>query len=185
MVTRRTAIGAGLAFASMACTAGFGASGSASRRRPVVRSIDALLIDETIELPSALAAFLDASRRALAVVGIQLDAAGYAGLMRVLHKGHTLVGISCGATLFCVERIAWDHGFRLTRRSERCVSDPGDDAWRQDVAGFLSSALPPAASPSPLARAYRPSRADGTLHAWVMQKSASPQFRQGRREVWP
>ena len=53
------------------------------------------------------------------VVEVRLDAAGQAGLMRVLDKSHGIVGISSGATLFCLERIAWDHGFRLTGRSQR------------------------------------------------------------------
>jgi hypothetical protein len=51
------------------------------------------------------------------------------------------------------------------------------------LAAFLSAAHPPTASPLPLARAYRPSRADGTLHAWVMQKSTRPQPGQAPREV--
>lgn len=123
-------------------------------------------------MPRQMAAFIKASSRTLPVVGIQLDAAAHAGLMRVLDKSQAIVGISSGATLFCVERIAWDHGFRLTERSQQCADDLTDDAFRRDVAAFLSRSHAPAASPSPLARAYRPSRADGTLHAWVMQKSA-------------
>jgi hypothetical protein len=181
MVTRRTVVGAGLAFASVAC-AGFGAYGPTARPRREARSIDALLIDESLEMPRQMAAFIDASTRALPIVGIQLDAAGEAALRRVLDKSHAIVGISSGATLFCLERIAWDHGFRLTRRSQHFASDPGDDAWRQDVAAYLSGTHTPAASPSALARAYRPSRADGILHASVMQKSSS-QFRQQRRAV--
>jgi hypothetical protein len=130
-----------------------------------------------------MAAFIKATRRTLPVVEIQLDAAAQPGLRRLLDTSHAIVGLSSGATLFCLERIAWDHGFRLTGRSQRCAIDPGDDASRQDVAAFLSGAHPPATSPSLLGRAYRPSRADGMLHAWVMQKTASPQLRQGRREV--
>jgi hypothetical protein len=122
-------------------------------------------------MPRQVAAFIQASRRTLPVVGIQLDAAAHAGLLRVLDQSRAMVGISSGATLFCLERIAWDHGFRLTGRSERRASDPGDDTWRQDVASYLSGAHPPTAGPSPFARTYRPSRVDGTLHAWVMRKS--------------
>jgi hypothetical protein len=183
MLRRRTVLGAGLAFAAVACTAGFGAYGPTARRRREARSIDALLIDGSIEMPRQMAALIKASRRTLPVVGIQLDAAAQVGLNRVLDKSHAIVGISSGATLFCLERIAWDHGFRLTGRSQRCAGDPGDDACWQDVAAFLSGAHPPATSPAPLARAYRPTRADGTLHAWVMQKSTRPQLHQGPREV--
>ena len=171
MLTRRTVLGAGLAFVAVACAAGFGAYGPNARRRREARAIDSLLFDETIEMPSQMAAFIKASRRTLPVVGIRLDAAAHLGLMRVLDKSQAIIGISSGATLFCLERVAWDHGFRLTGRSQRCASDLGDNACQQDVAAFLNGTHPSAASPSRLARAYRPSRADGTLHAWVMQKS--------------
>ena len=183
MLTRRTVVGAGLVFASVACSAGFGACGPTSRRHREARSIDALLIDQGLEMPRQMAAFINATRHRLPVLEIQLDAAAQPGLRRVLDTSHAIVGLSSGATLFCLERIAWDHGFRLTARTQRCAGDPGDDACRQDMAAFLSGAHPPAASPALLARAYRPSRADAMLHAWVMQKSARPQFRQGRREV--
>jgi hypothetical protein len=182
MVTRRTAIGAGLAFAAVACSAAVGAYAPTTRHRRDARSIDALLIDQSVEMSRPMAAFIEANRRALPVVGVQLDAPGQVGLMRVLDKSQAIVGVSSGATLFCLERIAWDHGFRLTARSERCAGDPGDDACRQDVAAYLAGAQPLAASFTPPARAYRPSRADGMLHAWVMQKS-SPQFRLSFREI--
>jgi hypothetical protein len=128
-----------------------------------------------------MAAFVEANGQVLPVVEIQLDAPGQLGLMRVLDKSRIIVGVSSGATLFCLERIAWDHGFRLTARSER-AGESGDDACLQDVAGYLAGAQPVAASSTPLVRAYRPSRADGMLHAWVMQKSSAP-FRQSRREI--
>jgi hypothetical protein len=183
MLTRRTVVGAGLVIASVACTAGFGACGPTARRHRRAPPIDALLIDDSLEMPRQMASFIKATRQTLPVLEIQLDAAAQPGLRRVLDTSHAIVGISSGATLFCLERIAWDHGFRLTGRTQRCAGNPGDDACRQDVAAFLSGAHPPAASPALLARAYRPSRADAMLHAWVMQKSGRPQLRQGRREV--
>ena len=183
MVTRRTAVGAGLAFASVACTVSFGAYGATARRPRETRSIDALFIDETIEIPRQMAALIKAGRRVSPVVGIRLDAAAQAGLARVLDNSHAIAGVSSGATLFCLERIAWDYGFRLTARSQWRASDVRSAACRQGVATFLSGAHPPAASPSPLVRAYRPSRADGTLHAWVMQKSSRPDLGQDRREA--
>lgn len=183
MVTRRAAIGTGLAFASVASAAVFSAYRPTVRRRREARLIDALLIDETIDTPRQMAALVNVGDRTLPVVGIQLDAPGQAELMRVLDRSHAVVGISSGATLFCLERIAWDHGYRLTGRSQRCASDPSDDAFQQDVTALLSGSPPPAASASALARAYRPSRADGMLHAWIMQKSASSRIRQRRREA--
>ncbi len=47
---------------------------------PEARSIDALLIDESIEMPRQMAAFIRASGWELPVVAIQLDAAAQAGL---------------------------------------------------------------------------------------------------------
>ncbi|MBB4199846.1 hypothetical protein GGD83_003670 [Rhodoblastus sphagnicola] len=126
-----------------------------------------------------MAAFIESAARTLPVVGLQLDAAAYAKLIGVLGKSRAIVGISSGATLFCLERMAWDHGFRLTQRTDHCAGD----ACLEDVAAILSGARALAASPLILVRTYRPSRADGMLHAWVMQKSASLPIRQGRREV--
>lgn len=180
MITRRTIVGAGLAFTAVASTAGFGMT---ARRRDA-GSIDALLIDQNIEMPRPIAALLNTRRRTLPVVGIHLDAAAQAKLMRVLAESQTIAGLSSGATLFCLERMGWDHGFRLTGRSEHCtsspnVSGPSLDTCRQELTALLSGA----AHPSALARAYRPSRADGMLHLWVMQKSGRPQFHQRLREV--
>jgi hypothetical protein len=119
-----------------------------------------------------MAGFIEASRRKVAVIGVRLDAAAHAGLKGVLDSSHAIVGISSGATLFCLERIAWDHGFRLTGRSGRSAAKPAIDALQRDVLAFMGGVQLPAAGPSPAARAYRPSRIDGMLHAWVMHKSA-------------
>jgi hypothetical protein len=183
MMTRRTVLGAGLAFTAAACTTAFGADDPSAHRGREARSIDALLIDETIEMPRRMSTYIGAARQSLPVVGIQLDAASHAGLMGVLNKSQAIVGISSGATLFCLERIAWDHGFRLTERSQRCAGDPGEDTSWRDVAGLLSGVNPLVASRSPDVRTYRPSRADGTLHVWAMLKHAGPQLDHGRQDV--
>lgn len=175
MITRRLVLGTGLAFASVAAT-GFGATAQAAPGGANQRPIDALLVDETIAISPQMAAFVEASRRNLNVVGIKLDAGGQAGLMRVLSQSRAIVGVTSGATLFCLERMAWDRGFRLTGRSQQCSGGAGEEACRQDVAAFLSGMQPVAAAQS---RTYRPSRADGTLHAWVMHKSARNQRREG------
>jgi len=182
MMTRRTAVGAGLAFTAAVCTAGFGAYDPTARRRGEVLAIDALLIDESIAMPRRMLTFIEANKRVLPIVGIGLDAAAQAGLRRLFGQSHAIAGLSSGATLFCLERIAWDHGFRLTERSGQCARDPSDHTCRRELAAFLGGAYLSAASPSPVARAYRPSRADGMLHAWVMQKSG-PQFRRSRQEA--
>jgi hypothetical protein len=170
MVTRRIVLGAGMAFTSLACAAGFGAYTPTAQHRRNAQAIDALLIDEGIEMPREIAVLITASKLKFPIVAVQLDAATHARLVRVLKCSRVIAGISSGATLFCLERIAWDHGFRLTGRTQQCASDPNQQA-QQDVAAFLGGTLP-AANPSILVQAYRPSRADATLHAWVMQKSA-------------
>jgi hypothetical protein len=130
-----------------------------------------------------MAAFLKTSRLALPVVGIQLDAAGHAGLMRVLDKTRALIGISSGATLFCLERVGWDHGFRLTARKQQFFSELDSVAAQQDFTAFMGGAHSAATTPSALTRAYRPSRTDETLHLWVMRKPVRPQIRQDLEEV--
>lgn len=183
MLTRRTVLGAGAALTAVACTASFAAYGASARYRRDARSIDALLVDETVEMPRRMAEIVNATSRTLPVVRVRLDAAAHAGMMRVLDTSHTLIGLSSGATLFCLERLGWDHGFRLTERSQWCASDLDDDACRLDVAAFFRRTHSPAASAALRVHAYRPSRADGALHAWVMQRSARPQVRRDRVEV--
>jgi hypothetical protein len=182
MMTRRSAIGSGVACALVACASSFGANAAiASQRRPP-RSIDALLIDDDIALPRPMAAFVETNRRNLPVVAIQLDARGQAVLTRILDASRTLVGLSSGATLFCVERIAWDHGYRMVARRQRCAAGPDADACCQDMSAYVSGAQAFAASADISAGDYRPSRADGTLHSWLMQKSR-PQYIRNRRET--
>jgi len=181
MITRRTALGAGLALTAVAGTAGFSAYATAASGDGAV--IDALLIDETMDMPGPVAVLIEARPRTVPTIGISLEADAHARLMQVLGSSRSIAGISSGATLFCVERLGWDHGFRLTARHEQRVGDPIGGAFREDAAAFLAGSSASAASSPALVRAYRPSRADGVLHAWVMQKSDRPQFRQNRGEA--
>jgi hypothetical protein len=167
----------------MACSAVIVAEGTPSPRRREACAIDALLIDETIVMPRPLTAYAQRGARSLPVIGIQLDAAGYAAMIRVLDRSQALAGISSGATLFCVERIAWDRGFRLAGRSERHAGEAGAHALRQDVATYLKGEMPPTASTLRGARSYRPSRTDATLHAWVLRRPARSRSHTDRREV--
>ena len=183
MLTRRTVLGTGLALMSLAGSAALGAEGATVRRRRNERAVDALLIDQTVVMPGTLTAYAGRTARRLPVIGIQLDAVGYAGILRVLDRSQALVGISSGATLFCVERIAWDRGFRLTARTERHAGDAGANALRQDIAAFLEQQVPPGASTLRGTRSYRPSRADATLHAWVLRKPVRPRLPTDRREA--
>jgi hypothetical protein len=170
MATRRTVLGTGLALASLFSVDGSAASVLGARGRRTSRMIDALLVDQTIGMPRAVAAFADANRRTLPVVGIGFDATAQAALTRTLRDNHVIAGISSGATLFCLERMAWDEGLRLAGRNQIRSSALGD-ASLDDVAAFLTGANPAGAVAGKLVREYRPSRADGTLHAWILRRS--------------
>jgi hypothetical protein len=172
LVTRRAVIGTGAVAASLAYAGSSAASAQAAGGRAAIRPIDALLIDDGVDMPRPLADFVTARARTLPVVTIRLDAAGHSALNRVLNESHVIVGITAGATLFCVERIAWEHGYRLTARTQRGHADFNAENGRQLVAAFLNDAHPFTASPARPAAAYRPSLNDRTLHAWAMRKDA-------------
>jgi hypothetical protein len=182
MLTRRTAIGAGIAFASLSSATGVSLLRPLSQRRREARSIDALFVDETVDMPSGVAAFLKGHGPTLPVVGLRLDAATHAGLRRILDQSSVIAGISSGASLFCLERIAWDHGFRLTERGEHCAGSLDDDAAPQSLVAVLGGTNPTGVGISAVDRAYRPSRADGTLHIWSMQTTARRHSLQACRE---
>jgi len=180
-VTRRTALGAGVAAISLASGVSVSAYGQTmvSGRNP--HAIDAMLIDGGVAMPALVSKVIQARGRAIPIIDIYLDGAGHGPLQRVLSQSQTLVGVSTGATLFCLERIAWDHGFRLTARNEQSACALDGNTCHQTVVEFLNGAHGTATSPSP--RAYRGSRADGTLHAWTMRKSARSYVSQDRREA--
>lgn len=168
MIDRRTVLATGFAATSVAATGlvGFSQAAAARGRGGV---FDALLVDRNIALPRQMAEFVDANSATVPVVAIHLDAASHAGLNRVFAESRAVLGLSSGATLFCLERIAWDHGFRLVGRSEASDRILDGTAPREDIAVFLAGAHRPTA---PQAVAYRPSHSDGALHLWVLQKSA-------------
>jgi hypothetical protein len=178
-MTRRTALGTGLTLVSLAGSVG----AAAATRHLELGSADALLVDDAIALPDPVAAFVQARGRTMPVIGVQLDAGGYAGLMRVLDRSRALTGISSGAVLFCVERIAAEHGFRLTGHRQSCSSRLCKDARREDVLAFLGGTTPLDTDAVPRSRAYRPSHADQMLHAWIMHKAVGSRPRQGVREA--
>jgi hypothetical protein len=168
MITRRTALGIGMTVASTAFATGFKAYAATPGNH--ARPIDALLVDKGVQLPRPIAAYIEARRQMLPVVAIDLDAAGYSDLMELLRKSHAIAGISSGATLFCLERLAWNHGYRLTGRTQQCLSALNDQACQQDMAAFLFAGHSPDARRSSATTSYRPSHADDTLHGWVMRK---------------
>ena len=83
---------------------------------------------------------------------------------------HSLViGISSGATLFCVERIAWDSGLRIARRSQHGCDQASDLAGIRELAAALDGACP--ALPGHLAAlaTLQPAHGDNTLHIWTLR----------------
>lgn len=178
MITRRTSLGIGLA-ASAACVTGLGACAPSSARRSILGSIDALLVDSDVNVTGPLAALIAASRQKYPALGVKLDARNHTRLNRLMSSSQTLAGLSSGATLFCMEHMARDHGFRLTAR---CQQGASEDTCLSDVADLLRGIMPASTGMTEALQTYRPSRADNTLHAWVMQKS-SPSLRLPAREI--
>jgi hypothetical protein len=153
MITRRSAITTGLAAASALWAGGL----RASTLRPAGHdewSIDALLVDQNVQMSRQADAVIAKFGRTLPVLAIRLDAAGHSDLMRTFSTSRTIAGISSGATLFCLERLAWDHGYRLIQRTQHLLG-PLNDMPAQECAD------------------YRPSHVDGALHLWVMRNRAS------------
>jgi hypothetical protein len=171
VITRRMALGTGLAIATAVSSGAYGAVVTGRRNIP---KVNALLVDRTIKMPDQIEALIAASARTLPVIRVDLDAAAHAGLMRVLGDSEAIVGVSSGATLFCLERLAWDHGFRLTQRR----STPVIEARWQDAASLLSGHVSSGTRASPIP-GYAPSRADGLLHSWLIQRPDSARSRRG------
>jgi hypothetical protein len=170
----------GAAFASTAFAGGIDAHAASVMGEEQAGPITILLIDETIVVPRRLAALVQSDGRRLPELAVRLDAAGQQDLRRMFGQADAVVGISSGATLFCLERQAWDHGFRLTARSQQHSDDV---AALRDLAKVAGGAMPTAADRASLARAYRPSRADGLIHVWTMHKSGRPAVRQATPEI--
>jgi hypothetical protein len=168
MITRRVLLGSALVAASAIAPAFARVPGAISRSGPAPRTIEALLVDQTILMPRELSALIAAGRHTVPIVDLTLDAGAHNGLQQTLRESGALVGISSGATLFCVERMAWDHGHRLTARSPRSAANMA--SCRSDLAAMMSGARPAATSRSAQLGAYAPSRLDGLLHVWVIER---------------
>ena len=172
MITRRAAIGAGLLSGSGALVPARGSFAGVRTSYPAPRTIEALLVDSTVAVPSQLAAFVKLTRPDVPIRTLDLDAASHAGLARLLSECSAVAGLSSGAGLFCLEQIAWDHGFRVTARTEQNMDDAGKEACRQDIAAFLAGVRLDE-NRHARARVVRPSRVDGFLHVWVIEKAGS------------
>ncbi|WP_353228752.1 hypothetical protein [Novosphingobium sp.] len=180
MPSRRTVLASGAAFATVAIVHGDDARAVTVSAETFARPIDALLIDATLALPGQLAALVQSRNPRLPRRTVRLDAADCDDLGRMLGQASAIIGISSGATLFCLERMAWDHGFRLTARSQRATSDV---AVLHDLAALVDGNLPASAGTPAQFRAYRPARGDGLIHLWAMHKPADRPLRAAVAEI--
>jgi hypothetical protein len=185
MVTWREVLEGGLTAAAILGGAS-APSAMAARSRPLLLAplaVQALLVGESIVLPEGLCLVPPGARRPLPVIPVGLAHANYGELKRILSHYDMVAGLSSGATLFCIERIAWDHGLRLTRLQSREASSDDISRNAQAVWQVLAPVESSVGSNTRFA-AYRPSRNDGLVHAWIMQKSRSGQSsRQSQQEI--
>jgi len=186
MVTRREVLGVGLAFASVSGAIGLY---SATKARPVkdqtgLPKVGAMLVDEHLGIAALLVYFFQNRKPDLPFLTLRLDSFASTELKPIFNSVQVIAGISSGATLFCLERIAWDHGYRMTRRSEHeftatAATASANDATILALADAIVSNRPEsfAAAIAPASRAYRPSMTDDTLHAWIMQRAVTSKQR--------
>lgn len=160
MMSRRTLMGAGIAAASLTAVSGVRAAVPGTRR------VETLLVDASLDLPPPLHTFVQQQKVSMRVSDIALDVGGHRELRQLFRHGAVVAGLSSGATLFCVEQVAKDAGWRITARRTHALAGQGEAACRADLATFLSGA-----GASGLAGgAYAPSRADNLLHIWVFER---------------
>jgi hypothetical protein len=186
VVTRRKVLGAGLAITSVSGAVALysGTELSAVKDPTGLAKVGSLVLDERLGISTAWVDFLHDRKPELRVLTIGLDSFVAIELKPVLSSGHVIAGISSGATLFCLERIAWDHGYRVSRRSEHdfvatVANSPDNDATLRVLADAIISGRPDsfAAEIAPAGHAYRPSMTDDTLHAWIMQTAVTSKQR--------
>jgi len=186
MITRREVLGAGVALTAVSGVIGLNFASTASEvsDQNDLMKVRALILDEGISVSTKLVASLRTRTPNLELLTSGLDSFTSIELKRIFNSGVTIAGISSGATLFCLERIAWDYGYRITRRSEHefnvgIVDAHGMDSMILALANSIMSNKPEflAAASATSNRAYRPSRSDDTLHAWIVQTAVTSKNR--------
>jgi hypothetical protein len=186
MVTRREVLGAGLAFASVSAAIGLNSAGSvrAVKDQTGLPVVGAMVLDGRLGISAMLADLLHNRKPDLPFLTIGLDSFTSIELKPIFNSALMIAGISSGATLFCLERIAWDYRYRITRRSEHefkatAANATDNDATVVALADAIISNKPEtfAAAIAPASRAYRPSMTDDTLHAWIMQTTVTSKQR--------
>jgi hypothetical protein len=192
MVTRREVLGAGVALASISGAIGLSSAHivSAVTGQAGSPKVGAMVLDESLSVSSTVIDVLHRHQHDLSLLTIGLDAPGSIELKRLFNEGQMIAGLSSGATLFCLERIAWDYGYRVTRRSEHDFNTNvahalANDATVLALADKIISNQPEsfAAALALTSRAYRPSMTDDTLHTWIMQTAVASKTRTVRPEI--
>lgn len=172
MATRREVLGAGLAVGATLVSSGAAwiLDDPVTERGPIRRAAQALLVSESIALPPGLDSLAAPHSSLVPVIRVGLAQGAYRELKRVLDRHEVIAGLSTGASLFCIERIAWDHGLRLMRLQQ--LDGPACD-WRS-LARPAMALIHPAREDvalKPGVSAYCPSRSDGIVHGWILQKA--------------
>lgn len=134
MVTTREVLGAGFALASVS---------------------GALVLDVRLGIPATWVDLQRSRKPELPSLAISPDSFASIELKPILSGARMIAGISSGATWSCLERIAREFGYRMTRRSEHEF----------------------AAAIAPAGHADRPSMTDDILHAWIMQTAGTSKQR--------
>ncbi len=178
MMTRRETLGAGLVAVAAVVSPVLAAMPASAAPGVAPLRLDALLLDGGIALPTPVAALVEAHGPTTTIAPLRLDAAGFADVARLLRRSTVVAGISSGASLFCLERIAWDSGFRLTSHIALSATDATFDECRRELAPMLRGQVPAAGDRAAI-RHYAPSRTDGIVHLWMLHKPARNALRQG------
>ena len=174
MITRREILTAGAIFGSLlpTTTAAFfddaNLAATSSEHTTPSPPISAFLMDDEVEASARFAKVLRVKLQGVTVLPATLDSKFYSEL-NVLLSSHRLIGgITTGAALFCLERIAWNRGLRLVWRRNFLHEATGHSTIPFAVLTRSFSGDSQALTPSNPIRSYRPSRSDQLVHAWIL-----------------
>ena len=130
--------------------------------------ISALLTDYEVDESSRCAQDLRTQLQGITILPATLDAKFYGELNMLFRSHRSIGGITTGAALFCLERIAWDHGLRLAWRRSFTLAATGHDALPFPMLARSFTGDSRALTPSNPIRGYRNSRSDRLIHAWIL-----------------
>jgi hypothetical protein len=174
MVTRREILTAGAIFGSLLpiTTVAFfdDANSQATSSQHTISSapISAFLMDDEVEESARFAKALRTKLQRIIVLPATLDSKFYSELNVLFSSRHLIGGITTGAALFCLERIAWNRGLRLVWRRNFSREATGQGTIPFAMLARSLSGDSRALTPSNPIRSYRPSRSEQLVHAWIL-----------------